>query len=46
MQHATFAARSFGVMLQAALAAYIILKYLHATEQHFHTAQSAGVQLG
>ncbi len=46
MQHATLAERSFGVMQQAALATYIIVKYFHATAQHFHTAQSAGVQLG
>jgi len=34
MQHATLAARSFGVMEQAESAVRIILKYLHATEQH------------
>ncbi len=35
MQSAVLAARSIGVVQQAALSACIIYKYLHATEQHF-----------
>ncbi len=35
MLHAALAARSIGFMQQAAMAACIIFKYLHATMQHF-----------
>ncbi len=35
MQPAVLAARSIGVVQQAALVACIIYKFLHATEQHF-----------
>ncbi len=35
MQSAALAARSIGVMQQAALAGHIIFKHLHASEQHF-----------
>jgi hypothetical protein len=35
MQSAAVTARSIGVMQQTAWAAFIVYKYLHASEQHF-----------